>query len=78
MESGNYKLTLRPLLYEEYLHPERLTAEEADALQQKEALDIPTPSKCKIIADSKGVKYTSPWRKYECVDGNHKLFVFQN
>ena len=22
--------------------------------------------------------YTIPWREYECIDGNHKLYVFQN
>jgi len=27
--------------------------------------------------DNNNIEYTIPWREYECIDGNHKLYVFE-
>ena len=39
-------------------------------------ISIPKTYKMETLPD--GIEYHTPWREYECVDGNHKLFVFSS
>jgi hypothetical protein len=43
------------------------------------ATELTLPKSYKQVVEKKtNESYSSPWREYECVDGNHKLFMFSN
>ena len=72
---GNYKLFLCPLELKEYKYPERLSAKDKKILETTDE-DLKVPKEVSTGSDAHG-PYSKPWQEYECVDGNHKLFVFQ-